>query len=130
MKIIQKFCAGGLFVLLVVLVSSISAHAMKIAVPSIASEKDALISEETGRAPFFLLFDDKGHFIKAISNPAISQSGGISRTVVALLVEMDVSMVVASSVGDKMKAALTKKKIDIILKTGSADAAVNEVLKK
>lgn len=130
MKTIQRFYVSSLIVLFIILVSGISAQAMKIAVPAIASEKNAHISEETGRAPFFLIFDDKGHFVEAISNPAMSQSGGISRTVVALLVDMDINMVVVSSIGDKMKSALTNKQIDITIKTGMADEAVKAVVQK
>ena len=46
----------GLFVLLAISISSISVMAMKIAVPAVAIEKNALISEKTGRAPFFSYF--------------------------------------------------------------------------
>ena len=79
---------------------------------------------------FFLIFYETGHFIEVISNPALSEPGGISRIISALMVDMDISMVVAASIGDKMKTALTNKNIEIILKTGKADDAVRAVLQK
>ncbi len=110
--------------LLVVFASGVSAKTMKIAVPATGSEKDSPISQETGRAPYFLFFDDKGNFLEAISNRAREQPGGISRTVVALLVNNDVTIIIAESVGDKMKRALVDHHIKFVNKTGTAHDAV------
>jgi len=38
-----------------------------------------------------------------MKNPAKDQSGGISHTVVALLSDKNVTMIIAGSIGDKMK---------------------------
>ena len=110
--------------LLVVFSSSVSAKTMKIAVPATASEKYSPISQETGRAPYFLFFDDKGYFLEAIRNPAREQPGGVSRTVVALLVDNDVTIIIAESVGDKMKRSLIDHHIKFVNKTGMAHKAV------
>ena len=130
MHYIQRISLNTVLLLLVVLVSSVSAQTLKIAVPATDSGKDSLISTETGRAPFFLFFDNEGNFLETISNPARNQPGGISRTVVALLTDNDVTMVIAASIGDKMKQALTNHKIDFVIKTGTADDAVKTVIQK
>jgi len=48
MKCIQRVWLSSVFVLFVVLVASVSAQDMKIAVPAIGSEPGASISKETG----------------------------------------------------------------------------------
>ncbi len=130
MKCMQKVCLSSVFVLLVVLVASVSAQSIKIAVPAIGTEPDASISKETGRAPFFLIFDEKGHLLDAIQNRARDQFGGISRSVVALLTTHDINLIVAESIGDKMKQALTDNRIDFVIKTGAANDAVKSIIQK
>ncbi len=130
MKCIQRVCLSSVFILFVVLVASVSAQGMKIAVPAIGPEPGTSISKETGRAPFFLVFDEKGNFMEAIQNPARDQSGGISRTVVALLTTHDIRIIVAESIGDKMKKALTDHRIDFVIKTGTAYDAVKSIIEK
>ncbi len=116
------------FFIFTLLASTASARSMKIAVPANGMEQDALISQETGRAPFFLFFDEKGQFLKAIKNPGQNQSGGISRTVAALLSDNDITVVIADSVGEKMKKALSNHNIQLLQKTGTARNGVTAVL--
>lgn len=130
MKSMQTIFLSIVVVLLVALASGATAQTMKIAVPATGSEKNSLISEETGRAPFFLFFDEKGIFIEAMRNPAKDQSGGISRTVVSLLSDKNVTMIIAESIGDKMKQALTAHHINFTNNTGTADDAVKTIIKK
>ncbi|MEA3468063.1 MAG: NifB/NifX family molybdenum-iron cluster-binding protein [Thermodesulfobacteriota bacterium] len=130
MKYGRTICFCIIVVLLVALASGVTAETMKIAVPATGSEKNALISEETGRAPFFLFFDSKGHFLEAMKNPARDQSGGISRTVVALLSDKGVNIIIAGSIGDKMKRTLTVHNIEIVYKTGTADDTVKAIIQK
>ncbi|MEA1987121.1 MAG: NifB/NifX family molybdenum-iron cluster-binding protein [Candidatus Marinimicrobia bacterium] len=104
--------------------------AMKIAVPATGSEKNSLISKETGRAPFFLFFDENGNFIEAMKNPAKDQHGGISRTVVSLLSDNNVTMIIAESIGEKMKQSLTANHINFVNNTGTADDAVRAITQK
>ena len=130
MKSMQTIFLSTVVVLLVTLASGVTAQTMKIAVPATGSEKNSLISEETGRAPFFLFFDEKGNFLEAMKNPAKDQSGGISRTVVALLSDKNVTMIIAGSIGVKMKQALTDHHINFVNKTGTADDAVKTIIQK
>ncbi len=127
---VQRVLQVCVFVLCAVLVTCASAQSMKIAVPATAAEKDSTISKETGRAPFFLVFDEKGDFLEALRNPAREQPGGISRTVVALLVEHNITMVVAESIGDKMKRALGEHQIEFAIRTGIADDTVMAIIQK
>ena len=130
MKSMQIIFLSIVVVLLVAIASGATAQTMKIAVPATGSEKNSLISKETGRAPFFLFFDEKGNFIEAMKNPARDQSGGISRTVVSLLSDNHVTMIIAESIGDKMKQALTANHINFTNDTGVADDAVKTIIQK
>ena len=129
-KCIQRVFLIIVVILLTGFASVISATTMKIAVPATGSEKDSLISQETGRAPFFLFFDDKGNFLEAVKNPAKDNPGGISRTVVSLLIDNDVTIIIASSIGDKMKKALTDHHIDLVNGTGTVHDAVKLIIQK
>ena len=130
MKSMQTIFLSIVIVLLVALVSGATAQTMKIAVPATGSEKNSLISEETGRAPFFLFFDEQGNFLEAMKNPAEDQSGGISRTVVSLLSDKNVTLIIAKSIGDKMKQALTAHHINFTNNTGTADDTVKTTIQK
>ena len=116
------------FLLLFSFSSGASADAMKIAVAATGQTKDASISKETGRAPFFLFFDSKGHFLEAMKNPAKDQYGGISRAVTSLLVNKGVTLVVAENIGDKMKQALNDHHIKYIKQAGAADNSVQIIM--
>jgi predicted Fe-Mo cluster-binding NifX family protein len=130
MKSIQTIFLSIVVVLIVAIASEATAKTMKIVVPATGSEENSLISKETGRAPFFLFFDEKGTFIEAIKNPAKDKSGGISRTVVSLLSDNNVTMIIAESIGDKMKQALIVNHIKFVNNTGPADDAVRTILQK
>ncbi len=127
-KSIQTVFQSIVIILLVALPLGLSAQTTKIAVPATGSENNSLISEETGRAPFFLFFDGKGQFLEAMKNPAENQSGGISRTVVALLADKNVTIIIAKSIGDKMQQTLTNHHINIVIKSGTAHDAVKTVI--
>ena len=123
----QSILIGLVLLLLFTFVSGASAETMKIAVPSTGQAKDSLISQETGRAPFFLIFDEKGNFLEAVKNPAKDQYGGISRTVIKLLAVKGITLVIAKDIGDKMKQALDSHHIKFVKNTGAADNAVKTI---
>lgn len=117
-------------VLLITLAVAATAQTMKFAVPATGPEKNSQISQETGRATYFLFFDNKGDFLEAIKNPASDQPGGISRTVISLLSDSGATILIGESIGDKMKQGLTDCHIDFVKKTGTVDNAVKTVIHK
>ena len=120
---------GSLFLfLLFALATEAFADSMKIAVATTGPEKDAAISKQTGRAPFFLFFDDKGNLLEAIENPAKDQYGGISRSISLFLADKGVTLVIAGNIGHKMKQALRDYQIEYIEKTGAAYNAVQTTI--
>ncbi len=120
----QRIHFSLIVLLLFALSPGVYADTMKIAVPAMAKSKDALISKETGRAPIFLFFDANGHFIEAMENPAKDQQGGVSRSVITLLVAKGVTLIIVEDIGDKMKQALDDHHIRYVTNKGAADNAV------
>ena len=120
----QRIHFSLILLLLFALSPGVYADTMKIAVPATAKSKDADISKETGRAPIFLFFDANGHFIEAMENPAKDQQGGISRTVITLLVAKGVTLIIAEDIGDKMKQALNDNHIRYVIRRLPPESAV------
>ncbi len=114
--------------LLFALATEAFADSMKIAVATTCPEKDAAISQQAGRTPFFLFFDDKGNLLEAIENPAKDQYGGISRSISLFLADKGVTLVIAGDFGSKMKEALEEHHIQYVKKTGAAYNAVQTII--
>ncbi len=112
------------FLLFCSIVQNAGAESTKIAVAAMGQEKDAAISLETGRAPFFLIFDGKGAFLEAIDNPAKDQDRGLRKIVSSLFAQEGIAIVIAGNIGSKMEQALKEQHIQYIQKTGVAANAV------
>ena len=104
------------------------ADSMKIAVAATGSEKTAAISEQAGRAPFFLFFDESGHFLEAIKNPAQDMLGGAGRTTASFLAEKGATSIIAGNIGDKMEQALLDFHVEFKEKTGVAHDVVQAII--
>jgi predicted Fe-Mo cluster-binding NifX family protein len=83
---------------------------MKIAIASEGKNLDSEISQKGGRAPYYLIFEDKT-LIETIKNPFASGSGGAGFSVAYMLAEKNVKLVVAGKVGGNMESALKEKGI-------------------
>jgi predicted Fe-Mo cluster-binding NifX family protein len=98
----------------------------KIAVAANGDNENSKISDIAGRAAWFLIFDEKGNFIKAINNPALNRGGGASTEVVNLLVRESCKIFIAGQFGFKMEAQLKANNIDYYTKQGSAKNVVQK----
>lgn len=114
--------------LLFALATEASADAMKIAVATTGPEKDAAISQQAGRTPFFLFFDDKGNLLETIENPSRDQSRLAGPSAALFLAEKGVTLVIAGDFGSKMKQALEEHHIQYVKKTGVAYSAVQTII--
>jgi len=85
---------------------------MKIAIASEGKELNSTISEQGGRAPYYLIFEN-GVLIETIKNPFLS-GGGAGWSVAYMLAEKGVEKVILGNVGDKMQTALEEKGIQFI----------------
>ena len=102
----------------------------KIAVAAESGTESSKISDKAGRAPFFLIFDGSGAFIKAIKNPAQYQQGGASSRVATLLKKESVKTLIAVKFGAKMENNLKAAGIEYLEHSGTAKEVVESIIKK
>ena len=84
---------------------------MKIAIASEGKDENSEISSKGGRAPYYLIFENK-KLIETIKNPFAKGSGGAGFSVAYMLAEKTVDLVVAGKLGGNMVSALKEKGID------------------
>ena len=83
---------------------------MKIAVASEGKTDDSEISMRGGRAPYYLVFEDK-RLVEVIQNPFASGAGGAGFSVAYMLAGKGIDLVVAGKIGGNMESALNEKGI-------------------
>ena len=83
---------------------------MKTAVASNGKNENAQVSEVSGRAPYFLIFED-GKLIKTIKNPFKIGGGGAGFAVAEMLSDEKVKMIVSGKFGPNIMSALESKGI-------------------
>ncbi|MBN2411616.1 NifB/NifX family molybdenum-iron cluster-binding protein [candidate division KSB1 bacterium] len=101
----------------------------RIAIAAVGDSVNSEISSVAGRAPYYLIFDGNGVFLKAIKNPSQNRRGGASSVVVNILIKESVKTVIANKFGDKMKNRLKANKIDYHEHTGSVNNILETVIK-
>ena len=97
---------------------------MKIAIASEGKEIDSEISQQGGRAPYYLIFENK-KLIETIKNPFAEGSGGAGFSVAYMLAEKKVNLVIAGKVGGNMVSALKEKGIEF---KEESNKKVNEMI--
>jgi len=102
----------------------------RIAIAAVGDSVTSEISERAGRAPYYLVFDGDGEFIKSVKNPSQTRGRRASSGVVDLLVKESVKTVVAGNFGNKMKNLLNTNKIDFHQHTGIVIEIVDKLIKK
>jgi predicted Fe-Mo cluster-binding NifX family protein len=101
---------------------------MKIAVAATGKEENSEVSPRSGRAKFYLLFDDSGNLLEVLSNPFSRGGGGAGFGVAKMLADKDVDIVIGSQIGGHMEEALTSRRLKYYEMTGSAEDAVVRIL--
>lgn len=99
---------------------------MKIAVASMGKDENSKVSEVSGRAPYYLIFEGK-KLVKTIKNPFAVGGGGAGFGVAQMLANEDVKLVVSGKFGANMVGALEAKGIKI---KEAEDKKVKEVLEE
>ena len=100
-----------------------------IAVAAMGKSETSKISDKAGRAPYFLIFDSNGVFIKSIKNPAQRKRGGASSSVTDLLKKESVKILIADEFGNKMINNLNTTKIEYQKQAGIASEVVEKFIK-
>lgn len=81
---------------------------MRIAIASNGKDENAKVSKVSGRAPYYLIFED-GKLTKAIKNPFRIGGGGAGFGVAEMLSDEKVEIVVSGKFGTNMVNALKSK---------------------
>ena len=102
---------------------------MKIAIASEKKTIDSEISSRGGRAPYYLIFEDK-KIVETIKNPFAIGGGGAGWSVAHMLADKKVSLVVAGKIGPNMTFALKEKGIRFEEKNGNIAEFIKIVKKK
>ncbi len=84
---------------------------MKIAIASEGKSSDSEISLRGGRAPYYLIFENK-KLIKILKNPFAVGGGGAGWSVAYMLAKENVNLVIAGKIGSNMQLALKEKDIN------------------
>lgn len=83
---------------------------MKIAIASSSKDEKSLVSPVSGRAEYYLIFEDK-KLIKTIKNPFVIGGGGAGPSVAQMLANEKVELVISGSFGPRMLETLKEKEI-------------------
>ncbi|MGD2269423.1 MAG: NifB/NifX family molybdenum-iron cluster-binding protein [Desulfobacterales bacterium] len=100
-----------------------------IAVAAVDRTENSQISQIAARAPYYLIFDRSGKLMEVLSNPFRDATRGAGPKVAGLLIEKNVTVVVAGDFGHKMTIALDEKVISHLKATGVVQKAIQDLLK-
>ena len=78
---------------------------MKVAISSVGKDPESNVSEVSGRAKYYLVFENK-KLVKTMKNPFAIGGGGAGYGVAKMLEREDVDLVVSGRIGDNMKNSL------------------------
>ena len=102
----------------------------RIAIAAVGDNVGSEISEVAGRAPYYLIFDGNGIFLKSLKNPFQNQGRGASSGVVDILIKESVKIVIAGKFGDKMTIQLDSNRIEYHEHAGIAQDIVEKNYKR
>ena len=88
------------------------------------------VSHVAARCPYFLIVDSKGKLLEVVENPYKDNRGGAGVSAANFLAARNVTVVVAGSIGNKMRDALEVQEITYCEFEGSVEEAVREILEK
>jgi predicted Fe-Mo cluster-binding NifX family protein len=103
-------------------------NGVKIAVAAVSDSENSEISDVSGRAPWFLLFDENGNFLKSVKNPGVAMGRAASGAVTDLLLKEDCKIIIAGQFGYKMENQLKANKIDFYERRGNAKKVVQQLI--
>ena len=100
---------------------------MKIAIAANSNDSDAEVSAHAARALFYLIYDENGTLLDAITNPYSSVERGAAPRAAQLLQEHGVESLVAVEFGGRFVAVLEEHNITTVLGSGPVSKMVKEM---
>jgi predicted Fe-Mo cluster-binding NifX family protein len=99
---------------------------MKIAIATENNDPSAEISSQGARALFYLVFGTDGQMSEILENPYASNATRVGPDVADMLINMQVTKVIAGRFGPKFREALESNRVECIEQTGFAAQAAKE----
>lgn len=103
---------------------------MRIAVASVGKEGTSEISPRSGRAKFYLIFDDKGNLLEVLSNPFSRGGGGAGFGVAKMLADKKVDVMIGCQIGEHMEEALKSRGLKFFEMEGRAKEAAARIIEQ
>ena len=98
---------------------------MVIAIASTGKDFKGNISDQGGRAPYYLLLNEKNEILEVLKNPFAQGGGGAGFSVAKMLEQKNTKKLIAGKIGDNMKGALEERNIEY----ESANGLIEDYLK-
>ena len=104
-----------------------AASVEKYAVAADGRDESTSISHQVGRAPYFLILDEKGNIVEAVQNPYLELKFGLGPLVADMLAERKVTVLVGGFAGPNMHQKLKKHGIRFVHGKGGVKRVVNSL---
>ncbi len=103
------------------------AQQQKFAIAAEGQDASAAITHLSGRAPYFIIYDENGNLLEVAVNIYLRQEYGIGPQAAAMLAEKKVTVLVGGVAGPKMKKVLDANNIRFVYRKGIVQQVVDEL---
>jgi len=103
---------------------------MRIAVAALKKKENSQISMQAGRAPYYLIFNEKSEILGTVPNPFKRGGGGAGFGVAKMLADEKIDMVIAGGFGKNMIEALEERGMKYLEATGDVKEALLQIEKE
>ena len=106
-------------------------HSRRIAVPSMGDSSDSLISNNLGRSPFIIIYDDEGKEYNSYENIGFSVQDGSGLKAAETIIQNNADILLTREIGRKAYSVLVKKHVIVHLidSGGTVKSAVSRFIK-
>lgn len=105
----------------------VAAQQEMFAIAAEGQEASSPISTLSGRAPFFIIYDENGNLIEVAPNIYLQQEVNIGPDAAVMLGEKKVTVLVGGMAGPKMQKVLDAKGIRFVYRKGVVQQVVDEL---
>ena len=103
------------------------AQQQKFAISADGKDPSSPITHLSGRAPYFIIYDENGNLLEIAVNIYLAQEFGIGPQAAAMLAEKKVTVLVGGVAGPKMKKVLDANGIRFVYRKGIVQQVVDEL---
>ena len=101
---------------------------MTIAIAATAPELDGQIAMHGARAPFYLLFDERGNMLEVLANPVVQAKGGAAPQAALFLADKGVTLLAAGDFGNRFISELEERGIGHARMSGLISDVIVELI--